>query len=120
MIRLLLALHPRFWRARYGQEFQALLEAEPLTASVVVDVLRNAARQQAAVHAVALLVLGALASSTVVEIFAVRADLTDNVLWPPSTPARALALAPLLLPWLPVAHHLTQAARRRRVPPVHT
>ena len=64
-------------------------------------------------HAVALLVLGALASSIIVEVLAVRADLTDNVLWPPSTPARALALALLLLPWLPVADHLAQAVRRR-------
>lgn len=64
---LLLAVHPRSWRARYGDEFRALLEAGPITASVVLDVLVNAARQHARVHAAVLRVALALAIFVLVE-----------------------------------------------------
>ena len=53
MIKFLLTLHPRRWRSRYGEEFRDLLEASPLTATVVMDVLRNAAREHARSHAFA-------------------------------------------------------------------
>lgn len=66
MIGFLLALHPRSWRARYGEEFRALLEADPVTATVVCDVLRNAARQHARSHAAAMQIAAALAVSFVV------------------------------------------------------
>ena len=115
MTRLLLALHPRAWRRRYGEEFRALLEDQPLTAAVVLDVLLNAVRQHAAAHQAALGVLVALVLSVVVEVLAIRAHLTDNILWPPTTGPRALALAVLVLPWLPVADRLAQTVRRRRL-----
>jgi hypothetical protein len=102
MIRLLIAMHPRLWRARYGEEFRALLENGPLTPAVVLDVLRNAARLHASAHAGVLRIAVALWVSSVAEIFAVRWNLTDNILWVPSTPSRALALAVVVLPWLPV------------------
>ena len=35
-------------------------------------------------------------------LMAVHAHLTDNVLWPPTTPLRALSLMALVLPWLPL------------------
>src|SRR5262249_22060158 len=38
----LLALYPRRWRARYGEEFQALLEDTPLSPRTVLDCLRGA------------------------------------------------------------------------------
>jgi hypothetical protein len=38
-----------------------------------------------------------------VELVAVHTRVTDNILWPPTTPGRALALVPLVLAWLPVA-----------------
>ena len=113
MIRLLLALHPRSWRARYGQEFRALLEAEPVTAAVVLDVLRNAARQHVRAHATASQVLAALVISLAVEVVAVHAGVTDNILWPPSTPLRALTLAAVLVPWLSITVDLAMAVRRR-------
>jgi hypothetical protein len=64
------------------------------------------------VHAAALRFAAALAVSVVVEVVAVRAKVTDNILWPPSTPRRATTLAALLVPWLPVARDLHDAARR--------
>ncbi len=39
---LLLRLYPRDWRARYGDEFRALLEARPLTLTDALDVALNA------------------------------------------------------------------------------
>jgi hypothetical protein len=39
----LVRLFPRTWRARYGAEFQVLLESSPLTRRDSVDVLRRAA-----------------------------------------------------------------------------
>lgn len=98
----------------YGEEFRALLEAGPFSVSVIRDVLVNAARQHARVHATALRLAAVLALSVVVEVVAVRAQVTDNIVWPPSTAMRAAALAALLLPWLPVARDLRAAARRRR------
>ena len=114
MIGLLLALHPRSWRARYGEEFRSLLEAGPLTMAVVLDVLRNAARQHGRAHALALHFSMALAVSVVVEVVAVGAHLTDNILWPPSTALRAVALAVLVLAWLPVVATLNRSMRHRR------
>lgn len=42
MIGLLLALYPARWRARYGEEFQAVLESRPLGPFDVADVLLGA------------------------------------------------------------------------------
>lgn len=115
MIALLLVLHPRRWRVRYGEEFRALLEATPMDAGVVLDVLRNAARLHARAHAMALRIVTALAQTSLAEVLAVRANLTDNILWAPTTPLRALALAAVVLPWVPVvAAHLPALAHRDR------
>ncbi len=40
-MRLLLLAYPRRWRERYGDEFLALLEAQPLTWRVRINVLRS-------------------------------------------------------------------------------
>jgi hypothetical protein len=42
MKALLLRLYPRAWRQRYGAEFTALLEQQPLTPALVVDIVRGA------------------------------------------------------------------------------
>jgi hypothetical protein len=110
MIRLLIALHPRRWRREYGPEYRALLEDTPLTAQVVLDVLRNAARLQAAAHAGLLRVLVALALSSIGEVVAAHGNYAENVLWLPASPAKALLLAAVLLPWIPVV-----TRRRRRL-----
>jgi hypothetical protein len=41
-IRALLWLYPDYWRARYGEEFAALLEACPLRLTTILDVLLGA------------------------------------------------------------------------------
>jgi hypothetical protein len=38
----LLLLYPRSWRVRYGDEFLALMEAHPMRASQLIDILRGA------------------------------------------------------------------------------
>lgn len=40
--RWLVALYPERWRARYGDEFRALVEAEPASPSLVIDIIRGA------------------------------------------------------------------------------
>lgn len=113
MIALLLALHPRAWRARYGEEFRALLETEPLTARVVLDVLIGAVRQQVRAHRVLVRVAVALVLSVGVEWVAVSGGFTDNILWPPSTGPRAMLLGALVLPWVLVAVSMSDTSRRR-------
>lgn len=116
MIRLLLALHPRSWRAEYGEELRDLLAADPLTVAVILDVLHNAARQQGRARPIAVRLVAALALSVVLEIVAVHAYVTANILWPPSSPLRALALGALLSCWVPLARRIVEVARRRRAP----
>lgn len=102
MIGFLIGLYPRAWRARYGDEFAALLEEGSLGPFVVLDVLRHAARLQVGVHRGLVLFASALALSASAEVAAVRMDLTNNILWPPTTPLRTLALAGAVPPWVPV------------------
>ena len=110
MIRLLVALYPRKWRATFGEEFAALLEDTRLTPRTVVDVVFSAGKLRAASNRRLGLVLASLLWSGVMEYLSVRARLTANVLWAPSTPARALALAATIGPWLGFAGAI--AARR--------
>jgi hypothetical protein len=100
MIRLLVALYPRKWRAAYGDEFAALLEDARLTPGAVFDVVVNAGKLHATRHRRLGLVMAALLWSACMEYLSVRARLTVNVLWAPTTPVRALALAATVGPWL--------------------
>jgi hypothetical protein len=45
LIRFLLFLYPGAWHSRYGREFEALLEDEPLGARVLLDVTNHCLRQ---------------------------------------------------------------------------
>jgi len=110
MTRLLVALHPRKWRATFGEEFAALLEDTRLTPRAVVDVVVSAGKLHAASHRRLALVLASLLWSGVMEYLSVHARLTANILWAPTTPARALALAATIGPWLGFAGVI--AARR--------
>jgi hypothetical protein len=101
--RLLVGLYPRKWRAMFGEEFAALLEDTRLTPRAVADVMINAGKLHAARHRRLALVLALLLWSGCMVYLSVRARLTANVLWAPSTPARALALAAVLGPWLGLA-----------------
>lgn len=68
--RDLVRLFPRTWRARYGAEFEALLDATDLTRQDVLDILRHAAVEWIAHSVIGRVVLGvALASvATVVAL----------------------------------------------------
>lgn len=48
LARMLVRLYPRWWRQRYGEEFTALLEEQPLRLRSVLDVLRGALAQRLA------------------------------------------------------------------------
>lgn len=115
MIGLLLALYPRRWRREYGAEYRALLEDTPLTRAVVLDVVRTAGRLRLAARPVLIPVLAALVLSAAGEVIAVHGRLTDNILWIPSSPLKAIVLAAVLLPWLLAAtavHRSRQETRR--------
>lgn len=99
IIRLLVALYPRPWREEFGEEFIALLEDTRLTPGAVANVLAGAARLQAERHQRLLFIVGALLWSACLEVISVRARLTANIAWAPSTPLRALALAATVGPW---------------------
>ena len=109
---VLVAIHPRAWRQRYGEEFRALLEDTPLTPSATADVLRHCAALQARAHRRALVVTIAALVSVTCEIAAKRAGLTANMLWAPTNPPRVLALLGATVPWA-VALTVSVAVRRR-------
>jgi hypothetical protein len=93
MIRLLVRLYPRRWRARFEDEFVEVLEAEGLRPRVVVDVVLHAVRvrldpRRPGARAVIAVVVVAL-----VERSAVASGLTDNLLWVPRGLRSAVLLA---------------------------
>ena len=108
---VLVAMYPRAWRQRYGEEFRALLDDTRLTPAAVADVVRHCAALQARAHARALQVTVAALVSVSVEIAAARAGLTANIVWAPTSLPRALALLGTTAPWLAVAASVV--ARRR-------
>jgi hypothetical protein len=113
MIGLLVALYPRKWRKEFGEEFAVLLEETRLTPRAVIDVVVQAAKLHAETHRLLTSVLASLVWSGCLEYLSVRARLTANILWAPTTPARALALAATTGPWLLLAA-VTIARRRGR------
>ena len=111
MTRLLLALHPRRWRERYGEEYAALLEDSALSPAVLADVLAHCAKLHAGAHRRLLALSAAVALSVLGEVLARTGHLSDNILWAPATPAKGLALAATTGPWLAL---VGGAAARRR------
>jgi hypothetical protein len=114
MIRFLVALFPKVWRGSYGDEFAATLEQTRLTPRTVLDVLALAAKLHISLHRDWLLVSAAVLVSVGIEIVARTAGLTANVLWPPTTPTRAAALAALVAPWAALV--VRGRIRSRRAP----
>jgi hypothetical protein len=100
MIRALVALYPATWRAEFGDEFAALLEDTRLTPRAVLDITVQAGKLHAAAHQRLGFVIAALLWSACWEVLAVHDHLTANILWAPTAPARALALAATVGPWL--------------------
>lgn len=115
MIRALVALYPAKWRAEFGDEFAALLEDTRLTPRAVLDVIAQAGRLHAAAHRRPLLVIAVALWSAAMEYLSVHARLTANILWAPTTPVRAIALATTVGPWLALAAVTLARRRGRRV-----
>lgn len=67
----------------------------------------SAGKLHAASHRQLALVLASLLWSGCMVYLSVRARLTANIVWAPSTPARALALAATVGPWLGFAGVIT-------------
>jgi hypothetical protein len=103
MIRALLALYPRTWRAEFGDEFAALLEDTRLTPRAILDVTLQAGKLQAEAHRRLVFVITSLLWSAGMEVVSVHARLTANILWAPTTPVRAIALAATVGPWAALA-----------------
>ena len=116
LIRVLVALHPKDWRERYGDEFAALLEDTRLTdtgltPAAVSNVVTQAAGLRLRAHPGSLLLVTAVLISVTCEVVAQRTGLAENVLWLPTDPLRALALLGAVGPWLALI--IRTAARRR-------
>ncbi|EFC82188.1 hypothetical protein [Parafrankia sp. EUN1f] len=114
MKRSLLALCPRRWRERYGDEFAALLQDTPLTFAVVIDVLRLAVGLHLRARPRLTHIAAAVLATAAMEAAAVRAELTDNILWAPTTPLRALALVATLTPTALLLHSAAMRRIRRQ------
>jgi len=95
---LLLHLYPLRWRQRYRAEFGALLDATPLTLLVVIDVVRHACAEHVASRPRAARAAAPLAAFAVLDAATAQAGITDNILWAPDTPLRALMLTVTVAP----------------------
>jgi len=98
LIRALVALHPREWRARYGEEFAALLDDVRLTPAAVSDVLANAARLRIREHRPLAEILAAAIVSVACHLIAHLAGFAPNILWLPHGPAQAVLLLGAVAP----------------------
>jgi hypothetical protein len=108
----LVRLFPRAWRERFGDEFAALLDDTPLSAMAVLDVVRLAAVTHARVRWRGLVWLVAAVAFTCAQVAAVRAGVTRNVLWPPTSVERGIFLALTLAP-IAAALTVTRTSLRR-------
>jgi hypothetical protein len=103
MIRALLALYPRKWRAEFGDEFAALLEDTRLTPRAVADVTLQAGKLHVAAHRRLGFVIAALLWSAGMEVIAVHDHVTANILWAPTDVAGAIMLLATVIPWSAMA-----------------
>ncbi|PPK62787.1 hypothetical protein V5P93_004043 [Actinokineospora auranticolor] len=100
LIRALVALHPKAWRDRYGEEFAALLEDTGLTPRAVVDVVAHAGGLRVRAHLTGVLVIAAFLVSGACRKVGLASGLTHNVLWAPTDLPKALLLLGTVGPWL--------------------
>jgi hypothetical protein len=112
MIRVLVALHPKDWQDRYGEEFGALLEDSRLTPFAVVDVVLHAARLRIGKHLIVLLFAVAFLMSCACNSVVRLNKLAENILWAPTDVPRALLLAGAVGPWLALAVWLRRGRSR--------
>lgn len=100
LIRILVALHPKSWRDRYGEEFTALLEDSRLTPGGVIDVLAHTVRLHVRARRRAVLTAAALVISLACYAVGRVEGLAPNILWAPTDLPRGLLLAGAVGPWL--------------------
>ncbi len=116
LIGALVAIHPKAWRDRYGDEFTALLEDTPLSPRVVADVLASAARLRAVHHRQGLSILATLFVSLGSAAVAHATVPVPNLVWLPRSVPSALLLLGVLGPWFVLGTALiarrTQLRRR--------
>jgi hypothetical protein len=111
LIRFLIALHPRDWRERYGEEFAALLQDIRLTPAAIGDVVIQSAGLRLKAHQGPLLLAAAVVVSVACETVAKQTGLAVNILWVPTDPVRALVLLGAVGPWVAL---LIRAGARSR------
>lgn len=100
LIRVLVALHPKGWRERYGEEYGALLEDIRLTPRAVANVVLHAVRLQVRARLAELvMVVSALLVSVACHTVALSGGYTHNILWAPTDLPRALLLLGTVGPW---------------------
>lgn len=100
LAHILIRLYPTRWRARYGDEFDALLHQTPLTPRVVVDILGACMRMHARVHRLGLMLGAAVVVSMVSETCARVLDDVPNILWTPTDFSDLLLLVGSVGPWI--------------------
>ncbi len=98
MRRLLVRLYPGHWRDDYGEGFARLLDETPLSAGVVVDCLRGAGTAHLRGRPRAGAIGAAATWFVVAQVLVLRAGVTANVVWAPTSPARGLMLLSTFLP----------------------
>lgn len=99
VIRVLVALYPKDWRDRYGEEFGALLEDSRLTPFAVADVVVHAARLRVRTHRTVVLFAAAFLVSWACNSVVRMNRLAENILWAPTDVPRALLLVGTVGPW---------------------
>jgi hypothetical protein len=96
------------------REFVGALEAPPCRGCRQYLASMNNVRQHKRSHRTVVRVTAALVASVAVEVVALNAGITDNILWPPTTRRRGLMLIMLLLPWVPVTQDVVERIGNRR------
>lgn len=102
--RRLVRVYPRRWRETHATEFVALLEDTPATPYAVADVVRHGLQEQVRSRPHLARVVVALLVFVVCDALAVANGITANLLWAPTEPLRAAALAVTLAPLASLAY----------------
>ena len=118
MKRWLVKLYPRRWRDRYGTEFEALLDAAPLRASDVINVVWAAGCAHADLRRRGLRWIGSATTAVSVEWYAASQGIADNILWLPRDTVSAalvtLAAGSLAVTLAPLVRLLVSVLGLRR------
>jgi tryptophan-rich sensory protein len=107
-------LFPRTWRAEYGDGLAALLEETPASPAAAADVVRAAVVAHGWARPVACTWVAAVLAATGVEVLALRAGISANIVWAPTTIERAAYLVAFLAPLVAGFAFTVERSRRHR------